>query len=313
MPLGADDVEAAGLEHLIVFFLPLRLGLLDALLARGHEVPPHVPLAQRLAAEDHQRARHLRGDERVGVVTEHQQLPRAVDLARVLDLAVCHVHRLLAVAAGQGQAGAGLPFGVQVEQRRVRAHGALHAIGLARDQAHPHAVLLAHGQVFGRVVGEGGLGLLVLGRQRHPELHQLQPAAGVGVGVGEALAVRDAASGRHPVHLAGADDLQRAQAVAVRDLAAEQIAHRGQADVRVRTHVGGAVVLRRQRHRAGVVQEHEGADVTALRERQHAPHLEAMTEVGGAGIDHHFEHRILRSVVAQSLPIRPLWKSTKAC
>ncbi|MCY1538793.1 hypothetical protein D9M68_743540 [compost metagenome] len=271
-----------------------------------------MALAQRLAAEEHQRGGRARGDDGVRVVAEHQQLAGLVDLARVFDLAFGHVHRLLPVAAGQGLAGAGLPLGVQVEQRRMRAHRAGLAVGAAGHQAHPHALRFHHRQGVCGVVGEGGLGFFVGLGQRHPELHQLQPAAGVGIGVGEALAVRDAASGRHPVHLAGSDDLQRAQAVAVRDLAAEQIAHRGQADVRVRPHVGGAVVLRRQRHRAGVVQEHEGADVAALRKGQHAPHRQAVAKVGGACIDHHFQHRVLLSVVAQSLPILPLWKSANA-
>ena len=52
-----------------------------------------------------------------------------------------------------------------------------------------------------------------------------------------ALRVRDAAPGIHPVHIARLDRLRRAQRVAVKDLAFEQIRDGGEIDVRMRAHV----------------------------------------------------------------------------
>jgi len=76
-------------------------------------------------------------------------------------------------------------------------------------------------------------------------------------------------------------------------LAAEQVAHGGQADVRVRPHIGRARVFGRDRHRPGVVDKDPRADHAALGIGQHAPHFEAVAQVGAARGDHHFQHRVL--------------------
>ena len=55
-----------------------------------------------------------------------------------------------------------------------------------------------------------------------------------------ALRVRDAASCSHPVDLAGADRLNGAEAVAVKEFAFEKISHCGETYVRVRSHVQAA-------------------------------------------------------------------------
>ena len=81
-------------------------------------------------------------------------------------------------------------------------------------------------QVGAGMVGEGGVGLLGAGGQRDPGLDAVQAVA-LGARLLEALAVRDAAPRRHPVHLVRADRLLRADAVAVHDLAVEQVGRGG--------------------------------------------------------------------------------------
>jgi hypothetical protein len=88
-------------------------------------------------------------------------------------------------------------------------------------------------------VREGGLGFLMLFGQRHPGLDAVQMIALAPRSL-EALRVGDAPPGRHPVDLARADRLFRAHAVAVHDLAREQIGDRRQANMRMRPHVDRA-------------------------------------------------------------------------
>jgi len=101
--------------------------------------------------------------------------------------------------------------------------------------------------------------------------------------------VGDAAACGHPVDLGRADILLDAQAVAVGDLAVEQIGQGRDADVRVRAHVdrlgdaGGHV------HRAHVVEEDEGADRATLGEGQDAADLKA-AEILAALVDDEFDH-----------------------
>jgi hypothetical protein len=107
------------------------------------------------------------------------------------------------------------------------------------------------------------------------------------VGIG-ALGVDDAAPRGHPVHLARRDDLVVAQAVAVVDLALEQVGDGGQPDVRVRPHVHA--LPRQEVSRAHVVQEDEGPDHAALVEGQDAPDLQPAAEVLLPGFDDEFDH-----------------------
>jgi len=96
--------------------------------------------------------------------------------------------------------------------------------------------------------------------------------------------VHDAAAGRHPVDLAGLDGHDAAQAVAVQDGALEQVADRGQPDVRVRPHV--QPLARRELHRSELVEEHERPDGAPCGARQRAVDEEAVAEIGRAGRDH---------------------------
>src|SRR5690606_26471476 len=111
---------------------------------------------------------------------------------------------------------------VDVEERRMRLHGRAAAEGLAGDEPPTRTVGLEQRQLVRRMVRERGLGLLGFVWQRHPNLHAVEAAA-LAARALEALRMRDAAPGRHEVHLARADRLLRADAVAVHDLAREKI------------------------------------------------------------------------------------------
>src|SRR5688572_15576341 len=125
-------------------------------------------------------------------------------------------------------------------------------------------------------------------RQGDPGLDTVH-AAPLAAGALEALGMRDAASGDHPVDRARLDRLLGADAVAVHDLAFEKVGERGEADVGVRAHVHRARDARREVHRPHAVEEHERADHAALREGQHAPHFEA-AKVAAPLLDHQVDH-----------------------
>ena len=88
--------------------------------------------------------------------------------------------------------------------------------------------------------------------------------------------------GDHPVHRAGMDDLVGAEAVAVLELALEEVGDGGEPDVRVRPHVDA--LAGDELRRPGLVEEDERPDHLPLRRRQRAAHLEA-AEVAGARHD----------------------------
>src|SRR6266516_7811854 len=92
--------------------LPVFLGLLDPLLARGHEIPPDIARAfQCRAAEEHQPRGAYRPHTDAVAGTEHQK-PRAFErLAGDIDLAFDHIDRAFLV--------------VGIE-RRARARGERH-------------------------------------------------------------------------------------------------------------------------------------------------------------------------------------------
>ena len=108
--------------------------------------------------------------------------------------------------------------------------------------------------------------------------------AALGARLLESLGMRDAAAGDHPVHFFGLDRLLHADAVAMHDLAREQIGDRGESDVRMRTHVDGLRKPGREVLRADVIEEDEGPDHVPPRERQHAPDFES-PEIAAALVD----------------------------
>jgi hypothetical protein len=100
----------------------------------------------------------------------------------------------------------------------------------------------------------------------------------------EALGVRDAATRDHPVHFVGLDRLLNADAVAMHDLAREQVRDGREPDVRMRAHVHGLRDAGWEGHRPDVIEEDERADHVAAREGQHAADFEA-AEVTAALLD----------------------------
>src|SRR5262249_52974834 len=95
-----------------------------------------------------------------------------------------------------------------------------------------------------------------------------------------------AAAGRHQVHVAWLDRDRAAEAVAVHDLAGEQEAHGGEADVRMRPHVDALAVA--EFSRSEMVEENERPDHAPLDVRQRAPHRKA-AEIDAARHDHQID------------------------
>jgi hypothetical protein len=132
---------------------------------------------------------------------------------------------------------------------------------------------------------EGRRHFLVARRQRDPTLQSVQMfAAGTMIGA-RALGMRDAAARRHPVHVAGHDRHRAAEAVAMHDLAFEEIGDGGKPDVRVRAHVNA--LARAELRRSHVIEKDEGPDHAAAGRGQRAPNGKA-AKVGGARHDHEF-------------------------
>src|SRR6188768_2975697 len=121
---------------------------------------------------------------------------------------------------------------------------------------------------------EGRIGLFVFARQRYPGLYAVQRSA-LGARLLETFGVGDAASGDHPVHFLGLDRLLNADAVAMHDLAREQVRDGGQPDVGMRPHVDGLRKSGREMFGADVIEEDEGPDHVSACVGQYAANLES--------------------------------------
>ena len=88
-----------------------------------------------------------------------------------------------------------------------------------------------------------------------------------------AFGMHDAAPGRHPIDGARPDRQRGAEAVAVHDLAVEQIGDGGEPDMRVRPDVDAVAGL--EHRRAEMVEEDEGSDHARAGRRQRAMDLKA--------------------------------------
>ncbi len=221
----------------------------------------------------------------LGGVEHDEVLPGRRGLGVVgAHLAFQHVGRAFGMRRLELQRGARLQARVHQEHRRREGHRRRRAEGLAQHHAEARARARDARDLVGAVVRERRRALLELERQRHPELQAPQARAVGAQLVGRALGVGDAAAGRHPVHLARTDGHDAAEAVAMQDRALEQVAHGGQADVRVRPHV--QALAGAQAHRAELVEEHERAHGAPGGAGQRPVHEEAVAEVGRVGRDH---------------------------
>src|SRR5690606_16180681 len=102
--------------------------------------------------------------------------------------------------------------------------------------------------------------------------------------------MRDPAARGHPVHLTRTDDLLHAEAVAVRHLATEQVAHRRKADMRVRKDIQSRWRRCKVRYRTRMVHKDKRADHSAQAERQDALDFHFRRQRRRTGFDNQVEH-----------------------
>ena len=177
---------------------------------------------------------------------------------------------------------------MHVELGRIHVDRGVDARQAAGDQAPCHALIGKHRKRCAGVMPESGILFLQPVGQRHPGLHAVERSA-LAACLLEALGVGDAAAGRHPVHFARPDRLFHGGAVAVHDLAVEQISDGGQADVRVRQNIGLGRQSGRQILRPHAIKEDIWPHHAAARVGQHAPYLES-ANAAGTRRDDLFDH-----------------------
>ena len=120
---------------------------------------------------------------------------------------------------------------------------------------------------------EARLSVLVSLRQGDPGLDAEQAVRRLAGGGARSLGVGDPAPRHHPVDGAGEDDLVRAQAIAVLELAAEEVGDGREANMGMRTYVDAPA--RDELSRSHLVEEDERPDHLALRRRKRAANLKA--------------------------------------
>ena len=212
----------------------------------------------RRAAEQQQAGEGEGGDHGRPASVQNEKLARLDAAALDLDCTVDRKDGALLVLGRKRQARARRERGIGVDsvpQGGDRRAGAEQGTG---DQTDFHTPLAQRRQCLARVMGESGLDLLGVARQRHPGLNAGQLAAARPHLRAGSLGMGDPPSGGHPVHVARSDRLQRAEAVAMDDLPGEQVGHGGEPDVRVRTDVQSPAG--RERRRPHPVEEDERAD-----------------------------------------------------
>jgi hypothetical protein len=122
----------------------------------------------------------------------------------------------------------------------------------------------------------------------------MQRLAGAAMVRRGSLGVSDAAPRGHPVDLARPDGDGAADAVAMHDLAGEQIGHGGKPDMRMRAHVEALPAA--EFHRPHFVKKNERADHAALCRGQRPAHLKP-AEIACARHDH-LRNRITSALIA---------------
>src|SRR5581483_9315745 len=116
---------------------PIGARLLDAFLARGHEIPPDVarPIHRR-AAEEHE-TRRVRGFESNAIARpEDEQQARLEALTPDVDGAGYGVNRALLVVGIERQRSAGCQVGVCVKNAAERSYRRCLSVERARNEAH---------------------------------------------------------------------------------------------------------------------------------------------------------------------------------
>ncbi|MNQ99766.1 hypothetical protein D3C85_1155160 [compost metagenome] len=155
--------------------------------------------------------------------------------------------------------------------------------GLAEQRTRHH--LRAHALAFDHrlrvqpVMRKAGIGFLVGLGQAHPDLQSTEALRGQAAFRRGAFRMHNSPARGHPVHFARQDGLRMARAVAMDHGSLVQVGDRGQADMRVRTHVyAGTRIELDWPH---VVKKDKRSDGSALRGRDGAPDGKA-AQVAGA-------------------------------
>ena len=177
---------------------PILLRLLDAVLRRRHEVPPHVPRRiQRLTAQQHrldaaQRARpcgERRDPARPGAAREYPRRRAAPSPSRMYN-----ARSTARASTSNSASGAMSTATLNVSVNTATGDSSPNARPAITRNVTPGCA--DHRQRIGRVVIERRLDFLVRLRQRHPRLHPVQRMRRLARAERRALGMRDAAARR---------------------------------------------------------------------------------------------------------------------
>ena len=105
---------------------------------------------------------------------------------------------------------------------------------------------------------ESWLCLLMVFRQRQPELQAMQPVILYCDAGAFTFRMGDATAGHHQVNVAGADGLEAADGIPMENLALEQVGHGCYANVRMRAHIDA--LPRRKIRRPHFIKKDPGAN-----------------------------------------------------
>ncbi len=101
--------------------------------------------------------------------------------------------------------------------------------------------------------------------------------------------MRDPAAGRHPIDLAGLNRFLRSHAVAMHDLAFEQVRNRCQPDVGMGANIRRFGNAGSKLGGTDVIEENKRPHHSVGAERQHPPDLEA-AQIAAALVNHSLQH-----------------------
>src|SRR5690606_3010027 len=123
-------------------------------------------------------------------------------------------------------------------------------------------------------------------RKGHPGLDQFQGIFSKYSRIFKSFGMGDAAAGSHPVHLSGSDHLLYPQTVAVYQFSAEEVAHRGESDMRMGQDVKGFLRLGGQWYRPSVIHKDKGTHHSLLPEGEDPLYLHSVTQSSFPGRYH---------------------------
>src|ERR1700734_3921943 len=196
--------------------LPTLFGALDTLLGRRNEIPPHMPRRGKWFASQQHHARvaeRTQGGFRPWL--EHRELTlRHCDLTDG-ELALRHIYRTLAMIRWYLEGGAARDLRMNIQGRPQCDHRRAQSKALSGYDAQNDAIGYARGQGRRRMMREGRRSVFPPVRQCHPALNAVNMFARCACRRWGSLGMHDAASGRHPIHIARADLAHRAQAIAM--------------------------------------------------------------------------------------------------